>query len=244
MPVFFLPPEQLTTSTLSISGPLLDHFRSLRIKVGEEIVVADGLGSRHHVTVTALSGRVLQGRILSSERQPARAAPSVVLCQALLKGEKLDWVIQKATELGVDRIVPLVTRHSVVRPQPSRMEHQRSRWQRIALEAAQQSERWTVPTVDEPVDCTEVSAVSASAMKLALVERSAKTSLAAVPLPVEADHTVLLLIGPEGGWDEEELRFMAAQGYNTVTLGSRILRAETAAIAALSILQSRLGNLG
>jgi 16S rRNA (uracil1498-N3)-methyltransferase len=124
------------------------------------------------------------------------------------------------------------------------MEHQRSRWQRIALEAAQQSERWTVPTVDEPVDCTEVSAVSASGMKLALVERSAKTSLAAVPLPAEADHTVLLLIGPEGGWEEEELRFMAAQGYNTLTLGSRILRAETAAIAALSILQSRLGNLG
>jgi 16S rRNA (uracil1498-N3)-methyltransferase len=244
MPVFFLPPEQLTTSTISISGPLLDHFRSLRIKVGEEIVVADGLGSRHHVTVTALSGRALQGRILRSERQPARAAPSVVLCQALLKGEKMEWVIQKATELGVDRIVPLVTRHSIVRPQPSRMEHQRSRWQRIALEAAQQSERWTVPAVDEPVDCTEVSAVSASGMKLALVERSAKTSLAAVPLPAEADHTVVLLIGPEGGWDEEEVSSIAAQGYNTLTLGSRILRAETAAIAALSILQSRLGNLG
>jgi 16S rRNA (uracil1498-N3)-methyltransferase len=244
MPVFFLPPEQLTSPTISISGPLLDHFRSLRMKIGDEITVADGAGSRHRMEITALSGRVLQGRILSSERRPAGTGPSVVLGQALLKGEKMDWVIQKAAELGADRIVPLVTRHSVVRPQRGRIEHQRSRWQRIALEAAQQSERWTIPPVDEPADLSKASAGYASATKLVLVERSAETSLASVPLPTEAGQAVLLLIGPEGGWDEEEVRLLAELGYRSLTMGSRILRAETAAIAALSILQSRLGALG
>jgi 16S rRNA (uracil1498-N3)-methyltransferase len=156
----------------------------------------------------------------------------------------MDWVIQKATELGVERIAPVQATHSVVRPRADRIEHQRARWQRIALEAAQQSERWCVPVIDEPVTISELLTRSKSATsKIVLAERSDDTSLTTVPLP-GPDDEVWLLIGPEGGWDDKELEQVLQHGYSAVTLGPRILRAETAAIASISVLQSRLGGLG
>jgi 16S rRNA (uracil1498-N3)-methyltransferase len=131
-----------------------------------------------------------------------------------------------------------------VRLRVDRVEHQRARWQRIALEAAQQSERWSVPVIDEPVTIPELLTRSKSATsKIVLAERSGGTSLTTVSLP-GAGEEVWLLIGPEGGWDDEELGQVLQHGYTAVTLGPRILRAETAAIAAISVLQSRCGELG
>lgn len=157
----------------------------------------------------------------------------------------MDWVIQKATELGVDCIVPVHTTHGVVKIQPDRVEHQRARWQKIALEAAQQSERRTIPTIAEPTDLPRLFASHSSATtKYILSERTGETSLATMPLPSGSEQSILLLIGPEGGWDRQELSLAQEQGYRSLTLGARILRAETAAIAAITVLQSRLGELG
>jgi 16S rRNA (uracil1498-N3)-methyltransferase len=157
----------------------------------------------------------------------------------------MDWVIQKATELGVDRIVPVHTRHGVVKIHPERMEHQKTRWERIALEAAQQSERWTIPTIDTPTDLKSLFRQQAAASaKFILSERSQELSLSKAPLATGPDQATVLLIGPEGGWDQEELRLASEADFQAVTLGQRILRAETAALAAVSIVQSRLGSLG
>ena len=192
-----------------------------------------------------MTPQTIESRIVETMPAPARTAPSLILAQALLKGEKMDWVIQKATELGVDCIVPVHTTHGVVRIQPDRVEHQRARWQKIALEAAQQSERRTIPTIAEPTDLTRLFASHRSATtKHILSERTGEISLAAIPLPSGPEQSILVLIGPEGGWDREELRLAQEQGYRSLTLGVRILRAETAAIAAISVLQSRLGELG
>ena len=156
----------------------------------------------------------------------------------------MDWVIQKATELGVERIVPVGSNHSVVRPRADRIDHQRARWQRIALEAAQQSERWSVPIISPPAAVRELLDWSKPAQsKLVLAERSQGASLTAVPLARAGDE-IWLLVGPEGGWEDEELGQVLQHGYTAITLGSRILRAETAAIATISVLQSRLGGLG
>ncbi|HKT33288.1 MAG TPA: 16S rRNA (uracil(1498)-N(3))-methyltransferase [Nitrospira sp.] len=245
MPTFFVASEAIAAPTVRITGPLLRHLReSLRLQLGETISITDDRGHRYRTEIAEVTGRELVGRILETTSAPPQAVPSLVLAQALIKGEKMEWVIQKATELGVARIRPVQATHSVVRPRPNRIEHQRTRWQRIALEAAQQSERWSVPVIDEPVTISELLTRSKpAASKIVLAERSDGTSLMTVPLPRAGDE-VWLLIGPEGGWNSEELEQVLRDGYTAVTLGPRILRAETAAIATISVLQSRLGGLG
>jgi 16S rRNA (uracil1498-N3)-methyltransferase len=244
MPTFFVASDAIVPPTVRITGPLLHHLRqSLRLQPGETLSVTDDRGIRYRTEIAEVTGQALIGRIVDTTPAPAKAGASIILAQALLKGEKMDWVIQKATELGVDRIVPVLAAHSVVRPRADRIEHQRARWQRIALEAAQQSERWSVPLLDEPANAAELwSRSKTAASKILLAERSSGASLTNVPLPGPGGE-VWLLIGPEGGWEEEEVTQALQQGFVAVTLGPRILRAETAAIAAMSILQSRLGEL-
>jgi len=244
MPTFFVASEAIVPPTVRITGPLLQHLRaSLRLQPGELLTVTDERGRRYRAEIAEVSIGTLIGRILDTTSAPPKTSPSIVLAQSLLKGEKMDWVIQKATELGVARIAPVLASHSVVRPRADRIEHQLARWQRIALEAAQQSERWSVPVIDEPATVPHLLSTSKTAvLKILLAERSDGASLSNLPLHNDGD--VWLLIGPEGGWEEAEFRHMREQGFVGVTLGPRILRAETAAIAALTILQSRLGELG
>lgn len=244
MPTFFVASEAIVPPTVRITGALLRHLReSLRLQTGERITVTDDRGRRYRAEIAQITHATLIGRILETVPAPPKTSPSIVLGQSLLKGEKMDWVIQKATELGVDRIAPVLAAHSVVRPRADRIDHQLDRWQRIALEAAQQSERWSIPAIDEPVTISELLTRSKSAAsKIVLAERSARTSLTAVPLPTVREE-LWLLIGPEGGWNAEELGQVLGHGYTAITLGPRILRAETAAIATISVLQSRLGGL-
>lgn len=246
MPVFFLPPESITPPSITVPPSLQAHLRdSLRLELGEQILVCDGQGTRHLMELTRVTKQELAGQILSTSREPARTAPRLLLGQALLKGEKMDWVIQKATELGVSEIVPLQSRHTIVQLRPERLDAQLARWQRIALEAAQQSEQWRVPVVAQPQSLAQYLAHRpAPALSLMLTERVEGHSLRSIPLPAGNEESVTVLIGPEGGWSKEEVAQAEQAGYTLMTLGPHILRAETAAIVALGILQSRVGALG
>lgn len=246
MPTFFVASEAVAPPTVRITGPLLHHLReSLRLHQGEPLTVTDDRGIRYRTEIVEITAKQLIGRILETTTAPARTSPSLILAQALLKGDKMDWVIQKATELGVDRILPIHAIHSVVKLRTDRADHQLARWQRIALEAAQQSECWSVPHIDDPATFSQlVTGRDTFSSKIILAERSKGTSLQTIPLPTGLHDTMLLLIGPEGGWSLEELSLALDQGYTAITLGTRILRAETAAIAAISILQARIGELG
>jgi 16S rRNA (uracil1498-N3)-methyltransferase len=246
MPVFFVPPEFVTPPTISITGDLLSHLRdSLRVTVGEIALFGDGARHRYRTEITDVSKRAITGRILETIQVSPRQTPRLILGQSLLKGEKMDWVIQKATELGVDRIVPVHTRHGVVKIQPERMEHQKARWERIALEAAQQSEQWRLPTIAPPQSLSALLTSRATGtVTLMLAERLEGTSLQKVALPEDMTGSVLILIGPEGGWSKEEVAMAQQVGIESITLGPQILRAETAALAAVSIVQSRLEALG
>ncbi len=246
MPVFFITADQLHEKTVAITGPLLDHLRaSLRVKTGEQIWVGDERRQRYLVDVTHVDKRSLRGNVVKQRSGPAKTAPRILIGQSILKGERMDWAIQKSTELGVDSIVPLVSEQTIVRPNRERADAQQERWQRIALEAAQQSERWNVPIVGTSASATEFFAAPAkAALKLILSERETGQGLAAIALPSSATDTIALAVGPEGGWRDEELAQARAHGFLAVTLGTRILRAETAALAAVSILQNRLGELG
>ena len=191
-----------------------------------------------------MSKRAVTTRILETIQEPPRQTPRLILGQSLLKGEKMDWVIQKATELGVSEIVPIESQHSVVQLKADRVDHQLARWQRIALEAAQQSEQWRIPTVAKPQSLSALlTSVVMGMLTLMLVERRDGKSLQTVNLPQDATGSILVLIGPEGGWSQEEAQIAKQAGIQPITLGEHILRAETAAIATISILQSRLGTL-
>lgn len=246
MPLFFLPPQSITPPAISITGQLVTHVRdSLRAKVGHELLIGDGHARRYLIVVTEITKTSIQGRILETLLRPAPSTPGLVLGQALLKGEKMDWVVQKATELGVRRIVPLQTQHGVVRPRQERIEAQRARWQRIALEAAQQSEQWSVPTIEPPEPLSRFLQDTAVSRSLILTERRKTVmNLRDVSLPSTPAETIALIVGPEGGWTGEETGQAEKAGAVPITLGPEILRAETAALVTVGILQFRLGILG
>jgi 16S rRNA (uracil1498-N3)-methyltransferase len=157
----------------------------------------------------------------------------------------MDWLIQKATELGVTTIIPLITHHTIVRPPPARVHGQQPRWQRVAFEAAQQCERWTVPTIDRPRSFQEFFAEPAPSRTTFFVqERAHHPGLTTVALSPKQGQEFAVVVGPEGGWSEEEVSQAATAGFTAVSLGLLILRSETAALTSLAILQSRLGALG
>ena len=245
MPVFFVASSQIHDGTLTITGPLLQHLRgSLRVRIGDELSCNDDRQRRYRIRVTGLDRQRLTGAVLEETSTPHRRTSPVILAQAVLKGDHMDWAIQKATELGAATIAPLVSARVIARPKGGREAHHRERWQRIALEAAQQAERWDVPPVDKPRDLAAFLKDHGASLKLVLLERGRGVPLGALPLPADHREAITLVVGPEGGWTEEEVKDMLAAGFQAVTLGERILRAETAALAALSIVQSRLGELG
>ncbi len=245
MPVFVVSPECIDQRTISITGDVLVHIRdSLRITVGETLWLGNGQDARYRVEITEVSKRAVTARILETIQEPPRRTPRLILGQSLLKGEKMDWVIQKATELGVSEIVPIESRHSVVQLKADRVDHQLARWQRIALEAAQQSEQWRIPTIAMPHSLSALlSSRATDALTLMLAERQEGISLQSVELPHDMNGSLRVLIGPEGGWSQEEVQITEQAGVVSITLGQQILRSETAAIATISILQSRLGAL-
>lgn len=246
MPTFFLASDAIDPPIIRVSGPLLRHLKdSLRLQVRERLFFTGEEGVRYLVEVTEVTAKQIVARILETTKAPTRTVASLVLAQSLLKGEKMDWIIQKATELGVHRIVPIGSQHCIVKLHADRADRQQMRWERIAIEAAQQSERWDVPRIEMPTDLAGLFRRRPSAtLKLILTERSTGASLNSISLPINPVHEVLLLVGPEGGWDQQELQMAGEEGYCAITLGKRILRAETAAIAAISVIQSRLGELG
>lgn len=246
MPVFFVSPACIVQQTISVTGDVLVHLRdSLRVTIGETLWLGDGQGTRYRAEITDVSKQAVTGRILETVQEPLFRTPRLILGQSLLKGEKMDWVVQKATELGVDELIPVESRHSVVHLKADRVDHQLTRWQRIALEAAQQSEQWRIPPIARPQSLSGLLTRQATAsVTLMLTERRKGTSLQSVELPRDATGSVVVLIGPEGGWNKEEVQLAEQAGVVSIALGPHILRAETAAIAAISILQSRVGNLG
>ena len=245
MPVFFIQSNRISNDTVTIEEPLLSHLsKSLRIREGETIWVGDEHRVRYHVRVDRLNTNSLQASILETVEGPPTPPAPVVLAQAILKGDRMNWVIQKATELGVTDIIPLLTSRVIARTPAGRTRTARERWQRIALDAAQQSEQWEFPGVTPPMTLPELFRhVSHATLRCALLERTAERSLGALPIDHTFKGTIVLAVGPEGGWTPEEMQALLDQRFQAVSLGKSILRSETAPLVALSILQHRLGNL-
>jgi 16S rRNA (uracil1498-N3)-methyltransferase len=237
---FFAPPSAFNFSKRIVTLPSDEarHLREvLRLKPGDEVSVFDGAGKEFRCAVVQ-ARREFAELELQEEIEAARPESQlkITLAVALLKGEKFDLVVQKATELGVNEFVPLITRYADIKLRDESDAVKRvARWQRIALEAAKQSGRALVPKVGEPKPLGYVLDLSEQCFLFSERGGHGLTQM-------DTDE-VTAIIGSEGGWSDEELDEARAAGAQLITLGGRILRAETAAITAAVLLQNRFGDL-
>ena len=256
---FYAPPSafSLNFESVSLASDEARHLRDvLRLQPGDEVYVFDGAGKEFHCTVER-SERGERDRAqlkVLGEVEPARPESPLrlTLAVALLKGEKFDLVVQKATELGVACIVPVVTKHADIRLRDASDATKRvGRWQRIALEAAKQSGRAFVPEVTSPVffeslvqTTTPQTENSEGALPgLMFSERDGEALLEVGKNFPSNPSALTALIGSEGGWADEEIAAAREAGWQIVTLGGRTLRAETAAITVAALLQHLFGDL-
>ena len=239
MPRFFT--ETPVGDTAIIGGADGAHIRrSLRMREGEMLTLCDGCGTDHVCRITGFDGDAVLLQVERSE--PNRTEPSVhaTLYMGLPKSDKLEWVIQKAVELGVSAVVPVVTSRSIVKLDPRDAVKKQERWQRIAAEAAGQSGRGIIPKVEVPLRFSQALPRFREEKLLTFYEGGGEP-LSALVSP--ADTALSLFVGPEGGIAPEELAAMREAGALVATLGPRILRCETAPIAALSVVMSLTGNM-
>lgn len=233
--------ERLTLS-LEESHHLL---RVLRLERGDEVFVFDGCGNEYRCRFAEPDGKRAVVEVAETLTDEVESPLALVLAQALAKGEKFDWIVQKATELGVCRIVPLLTAQADVRLKDEQASRRRERWQRIALEAAKQCGRRRLVEISEPLRVKEFLQNAAAGVRLYCSERGGALLEEALIGDVvdRQTSTVTVFVGPEGGWSNAEIDCFADYHCQPVTLGRRILRAETAAIVAVALLQHRLGDL-
>jgi 16S rRNA (uracil1498-N3)-methyltransferase len=237
-----------TATTASLTGEQAEHLaRVLRASPGQVYdVVAGGFLHRAEIISvrSASAGQTAEVLFTLQEELESDSALPLLLLLAVFKFDHMEWAIEKATELGVSRITPVLARRTekhLAQASTKRAE----RWRRIALEASKQSRRTTLPEITDPIALKEALGQTASPVRILLSETEQFTSIAAAlqqhSSTTDSALTHALAIGPEGGWTQEEMALFAQHEWQPVTLGPRILRAETAAIAAIAILSSHLG---
>lgn len=239
MPNYFINKSSIKDNRIELTGEVLHHLRdSLRIKTGEKISCVDEEGTRYSIRVSELRRELLSGEIIGTEERDIKASLRINLVQSLPKGPKFDLIIQKATELGVTTIMPVISERSVVKLEKERGDGKYQRWERIVLEASQQSDRWDIPKITHPVMLSAfLSSYAKGDLNLLLWEGEKKQGIKDVLRNAGDVKSVTILIGPEGGFSDVEVQQALSAGFISVSLGELILRTETAPIAAISILQ-------
>jgi 16S rRNA (uracil1498-N3)-methyltransferase len=238
----FVPPAQLTSPRVKLTAEQARYLGTvLRLKPGEELEVFDGRGARFRAWLLDDAAAL---RIAEPLAEPPLRAVDVILAQALAKGEKMDLVVQKATELGAARIVPLSSERAVVRLDAERGGSKAERWRRVAQEAARQCGRADVPQIDEPAGWDRLLSIlrdepERRGLLLDPEERALRLGQAA-----RGARRLLLAIGPEGGFSPGEISRAVEGGMLRAGLGPLVLRTETAGLAALSVVLHVHGELG
>ena len=226
---------------VTLEGSAASHVtRVLRLRVGEALTLLNGSGGEYAARIEQSQG----GRVAVTIGEPRaieRESPlQLTLAQGVSRGERMDLVVQKATELGVSGLVPVLTERSVVRLTAQQAERKLHHWLAIAIAACEQSGRNRLPAIAAPVPLKDLLRSGSDGSTRLLLSPGATATLGDVPRPLSA---VTVLIGPEGGLAQAEQEAAVAAGFRPVRLGPRVLRTETAAIAALTLLQREFGDL-
>jgi 16S rRNA (uracil1498-N3)-methyltransferase len=231
--------DEVSGDRAALVGEHAHHLiRVLRASLGEEFDIATGLSVRRG-RITSLKDNRVEFEL--GEAISAAAMAEITLVLSIFKFDRMEWAIEKCTELGVWRIVPLISRRTdshLGAASAKRVE----RWQRIARQAAEQSRRTAPPEIAAPIKLSEALSLSAS-LRIVLAESEEQTLLRDLLKQEVTSNGIVLAIGPEGGWAEDELQAFQRAGWIAASLGNTILRAETAAIAALAVVASALSSL-
>jgi 16S rRNA (uracil1498-N3)-methyltransferase len=226
---------------LTVEGSAGNHIvRVLRSRVGDELTIFNGRGGEYGASIEEIRRDIVQVSVREHRQEERESAFELTLAQGISRGERMDWVVQKATELGVTRIVPLFTERSVVHLDEKQAAKKVQHWRGIAVSACEQSGRNVVPEITVPVTL------------YGLLERPFGTGISLLLSPTAEQRIVdiagspkgaTVLIGPEGGLAQAEQAAALRSGFTAVRMGPRVLRTETAAVCALSLLQQKFGDL-
>ena len=240
MPLFFLPGAVPQDNVLSITGEDARHIAlSLRMATGDGITVSDGVGALYDCTLTNITPDSVKAAVLAVRTPDCEPPYALTLYQAVPKSDKLETIVQKATELGATRIVPFLSAFCVKRPHEDKWEKQSTRLARIAEEAAKQCKRAVIPEIGPLLDFgAMIEDARRAALPLFCYEGENTVPLPA-SLPDSRPHSIAVIVGCEGGFSTEEAARIMASGITAVGLGRRILRCETAPLFALASLEFR-----
>ena len=238
MPRFFI--DGTADGRAYIAGADALHIaKALRMRPGEALTLCDGKGTDFDGVLETVTDRQVTVRISASRPSQAEPTLAVTLYQGLPKGDKMDWIIQKAVELGVTAVVPVATRRSVARLE-GKADKKQERWQRIAAEAAGQCGRGMLPSVERPLSWSQALSRLSGEPALVFYEGGGRPLR---ELVTPSTRRLSVFVGPEGGFDPEEIDAIRRQGGGVATLCPRILRCETAPLAALTLLMHLSGNM-
>jgi 16S rRNA (uracil1498-N3)-methyltransferase len=239
---FFLPPDKFKGAAIPLEGGTLHHLQNvLRLAPGEEIYLLDGLGLICRCRIEVYGRNEIRAIVLEKWREEESVFP-VHLVQALPKAEKMDWILQKGTEVGIKEFSPVITKRSVPVLSGQRKEKRVQRWRRIVEEASRQSGRPCVPTVNEPKELAERLLSCREEFRLVCWEEESRP-LEDV-LPSISPSEAVVFVGPEGGLGSDEIQLLKKNGFQSVSLGPRTLRTETAGFTLAAILQYLYGDMG
>ena len=242
---FFLPRKNIDDQRATVAGPELDHLRKvLRLGPGDPITFFDDAGWEHEAVIRSLSDQTAEIEIVRSFQAERESPLKLTLAVGLTKGEKMDFVVEKATELGVQAIIPFVSAYTVPKLDQRKIEKRGERWRKIALAAAKQCGRTHLPEISVLSDFEDLVRQTTSSLNLLFWEKETRQTLKQVYAADSAAPSILLVIGPEGGLSDEEAGLAQQHGFKPIGLGRRILRAETAAVTAASLVQFLWGDLG
>lgn len=240
---FFVEQSQVEEPVIHILGSDVNHIKNvLRMKAGEEILISSGENLEYTCYIEELGAEEVLARIMYVQEAGYELPSRIYLFQGLPKGDKMELIVQKAVELGVHEIIPVATRRSVVKLEGKKEENKIRRWQAIAESAAKQSKRMYVPKVSHIMRFKQAADYAGELDVVLLPYELAKgmKETKEIISGIKPGQSVGIFIGPEGGFDEEEVQMARERGAKAVTLGKRILRTETAGLTALSILMFAL----
>lgn len=232
---------------ITITGDDVKHIKNvLRMSPGESVVVCDGEGTDYTARLVSVEKDIVLAAVEEAVKNIAEPDVFITLYQGIPKSDKMDFIIQKSVELGVSRIVPVITERTVVRFDNQKdMENKRVRWQRICMEAAKQCNRGRIPEVALPVRIQEaVKLAAAAGAGIIPYEKETAKGIKDFLKDNNNADSISVFIGPEGGFSEKEAEYASGSGVQPVTLGPRILRTETAGVAVISIIMYEIGDMG
>jgi 16S rRNA (uracil1498-N3)-methyltransferase len=251
---YFIPAEQFLETSVTIQGGDAHHLiRVMRSQIGDTVICSNGINREALVSITSLDKEMVEAAILEELPLTNEAAVEVWVAQSLPKGDKLETVIQKNTEIGAARFIPFVSERTIVQYDEKKAVKLQERWGKIAKEAAEQAHRNRIPTVAQPISWRELLQKAASMdLTLCCYEKEDSQELRSLLKEVlnhnQEGHAnvlqIMVMIGPEGGFSEREMVEAEAAGCRIISLGKRILRTETAAIVALTCLLYENGEMG